>query len=365
MTNLSALKICFLAGTLGQGGAERQLFYQLQTLKQCGVQPNVVCFSSGEYWQKHIEALGVSVIDLGQAGSRLDRMNHILPAVRCIAPDIVQSAHFYTNLYAVYAARLLSMKEIGAVRNDGLQDISDTGIIGGQLSLRMPRFLAINSKNAIQNIKSMGVSLAKLLYLPNVVDMQKFSSDSYFFRKDEFHILMVGRLVVQKRFDTFLRIISILNQQNGPRIIGHIVGDGPNRGQLQTLAHELGLGAEQARFHGAVPDVERFYRQADVCLHISDWEGLPNIILEAMSCGLPVIASPAGGIPEIVQHGQTGFLVRSNNEKEIVIAITRLIEDPELRKAMGQKGREFIERNYALSCLSSNLESLYETVMNV
>ncbi len=174
---------------------------------------------------------------------------------------------------------------------------------------------------------------------------------------------MVGHLGAPKRFDTFLRVLSGLHQQGRSKIVGHIVGDGSNREQLQGLARQLGLGAEQVCFHGAVPDVERLYRQADVCLHLSDWEGMPNTVLEAMACGLPVIASRVGGLPELVQEGQTGYLVEPGDEATLLAQLRALMDDQESRSNLGGSGRAFVEQSHALHNLADILEEFYEVIL--
>ncbi len=277
--------------------------------------------------------------------------------MQLLSPDVVEAVHFYTNAYVAIASRFVGAKAIGAVRNDGLHDVGDAGPIGGRLSLYMPRFLAVNSKSALFYLKGRGLGGPKLLYLPNVVDLQTFSPANHSTGAGEIRLLMVGRLVRQKRFDVFLRLLFSLSNAGGPRIVGHIVGDGPDRESLRTLAGELGLKANQIYFHGTVSDVERLYQQMDVCLHLSDWEGLPNSVLEAMSCGLPVIASPVGGIPEIVQEGVSGFLVGADDEKGILRAITRLMNDTALRRYHGPAGQgvRWAQLLLGRTCLASRI----------
>ncbi|MGB8214202.1 MAG: glycosyltransferase family 4 protein [Anaerolineales bacterium] len=334
----------------------------METLKCHGAQLSVLCFTCREYWQESIEGLGIPVIGLGHTRSRLGRLAQMIILLHRIAPDIVQSVHFYTNLYTVCTARFLGLKEVGAVRSDGVQDAAGTGAIAGQLSLKVPHFLAVNSKNAIRNIEKMGCTPSKLLYLPNVVDTQRFSPNTLPF-KNEFHILMVGRLVATKRFDTFLSVLSILRQQGKLNIVGHIAGDGPDRGKLELLASNLHLGPEQVCFHGSVSDVENLYRHAHLCLHLSDLEGTPNTILEAMACGLPVIASRVGGVSDLVQNGQTGFLLEPGDESGLLTFIRQLMADEALRTSLGGSARAFIEQNYSLHRLPSILDTFYEVIL--
>src|SRR5689334_13233971 len=98
MADLSQLRICFLAGTLGQGGAERQLFYLLKTLREQGASLLLLSLTRGEFWEAAIAELGVEVRWVGQHNSRLARLGRIIREVRAFRPHVLQSQHFYTNL---------------------------------------------------------------------------------------------------------------------------------------------------------------------------------------------------------------------------------------------------------------------------
>ena len=362
MSVLAELKICFLAGTLGQGGAERQLYYTLIALKDLGADLTVLSFTSGEFWQNPIEELGIPVIWLGKKKSKIKRLVQIIDQLRHISPSIVHSQHFYTNLYLTAAARWLSLKEIGTVRSDGLHDVSETGRILGILSIIIPRTITVNSHNAIKNIKNMGHPTSRLYYIPNVVNTKKFVSKERP-RLQEIHLLMVGRLGPPKRFDSFLMLLAQANKQFARKIVGHVVGGGPDKQRLQNLADQYGLESDLVHFHGVIPDIERLYRDVDIFVHLSDWEGLPNTILEAMSSGLPVIATRVGGIPEVVIDGITGILVNPGDENKLLLVLDRLITDPKLRSTMGIEGRAFIEKNHSLNMLPIYLERFYESVL--
>ena len=362
MTSFDGLKICFLAGTLGQGGAERQLFYQLETLKSRGAEPSVVCLANGEFWQNRIEALGIPVIGLKLASSRLDRLKQVISYGRRFSPDIIQSAHFYTNLYAWIAARALRTHAIGTVRSNGIQDLHEVNWPIGTMSMRLPDYLLINSRPAIQTIIRLGHSGHGIWYLPNAVDADRFVPVPRKTRQ-EFHIVMVGRLTAPKRFDIFLRVLSRVRGRGDTKIVGHIVGDGPDGQSLRHQAELLGLDATHLCFHGSVMDVVPLYQEADLCLHLSDWEGMPNTILEAMACGLPVIASPVGGIPELVQDRITGVLVETNDESCLIDTVQELYENQSMRLEMGTASRRFIEENHTLEKLRASMEDFYGNVL--
>ena len=132
-------KITFVAGTLGQGGAERQLFYILKALRQHQVEVRLLCLTQREFWETRIQDLGVSVTWAGESSSRLMRLRRILSELRQHRPDVLQSQHFYTNLYVALAARALGLREVGAVRNDVFSEIADGGRLLGRFSGRNPR----------------------------------------------------------------------------------------------------------------------------------------------------------------------------------------------------------------------------------
>src|SRR5262249_2475156 len=142
----SQLRVCFLAGTLGQGGAEQQLFYLLKTLRGQGATVRLLSLMRGEFWEAPIAEFGVEVRWVGQSDSRLARLGRIIREARAFRPQILQSQHFYTNLYAAAAGRALGVREIGALRCDGSSEVAEHGRALGKLSLRWPRLIAANSR---------------------------------------------------------------------------------------------------------------------------------------------------------------------------------------------------------------------------
>ena len=150
MRNLSKLKLCFLAGTLEHGGAERQLFYILQALCRAGATPRLLSMDQGQFWEDTIKALGLGVTCVGGQPSRLARLFRVLKEVRKDPPDVLQSQHFFTNAYVGLAAWLSRLSGIGAMRNDGRSEVRESGPLGGWLNLHFPRTIAANSQIAMQ-----------------------------------------------------------------------------------------------------------------------------------------------------------------------------------------------------------------------
>jgi glycosyltransferase involved in cell wall biosynthesis len=358
---MRGLPVSFVAGTLGQGGAERQLFYVVKTLAEHGAKPRVLSLTRGEFWEARIQTAGVPVTWVGRGRSRLIRLLAIVRALRSQRPAVVQSQHFYTNLYAVAAARTLGVAELGAIRCNTNWEVEDLGGFGG-LSLRMPRVIAANSQAAIANAVALGVAANRLRFLPNVVDTAAFAPAAPH-SNGVLRILSVGRRVPQKRFDRFLSVLSAVRQRSTRPVRGVLVTTGGNGdGDLERQARELGLGPESIEFRGPVADTAALYRDADIFLLTSDWEGTPNVVLEAMASAMPVVATSVGGVPEIVRHADTGYLVDPADENAIVDAILTLADDDGSRVAMGRRARAYVEERHSVRRLPQVLRDLYETM---
>ena len=163
-----------------------------------------------------------------------------------------------------------------------------------------------------------------------------------------FKFLFVGRFQPQKNlFFLLSRLAELHSQKNSPFML-HFVGDGPLRFDLQDHAEKLGL-QDKIVWHGWVNKerLRSIYQKADCFLNPSLYEGMPNAVLEAMACGLPVIASDISGNNDLVQHGKTGFLFDFNRPDKCLIVHKKLLDDSRLAKSMGKNGREWVSCNFS------------------
>lgn len=365
MNILSKLKICFLAGTLEHGGAERQLFYMLQALRQRDVAVRLLCLDRGQFWEAAIRSLGVPVTWVGQRRSRLGRLIRILRELRADPPDVCQSQHFFANAYLAMAGRWLGVKAIGAIRNEANTELQENGNFGGWLNLHLPRLIAANTRVAIQQAVAQGIPSSRLYFLPNVVDTQRFRPANGSTQRP-LTLLAVGRVTRQKRFDRFISILGRAQERLDREVRGWIVGPEQDQGlrtELEGLAASVGLPPRCLRFLGGVSDMALWYQQADVCVLTSDSEGTPNVLLEAMASGLPVAATKVGGVPAIVRHGTTGFLADRDDLDGLAAGLVKLLSDAPLRAEMGRQARKYVEEHHALERLPAYLESLYEVAL--
>jgi len=164
-------------------------------------------------------------------------------------------------------------------------------------------------------------------------------------------VLGVGRLIEKKGFEHLLRAAALLAGRRRP-IELRIVGEGERRPALERLRRDLGLspsvfgGAAGNREVIAAMRAAAVLAAPSVVARSGDVDGIPNVILEAMACGRPIVATRVSGIPEVVLDGETGFLVEPGDEVGLAEAIERILDAPELAERLGAAGRARIERDF-------------------
>ncbi|MFC8145030.1 glycosyltransferase family 4 protein [Streptomyces paradoxus] len=178
-------------------------------------------------------------------------------------------------------------------------------------------------------------------------------------------VVCVSRLVRRKGQDTLIRAMPRILAAE-PDTVLLIVGGGPYEKDLRRLAHETGV-ASAVRFTGAVPwsELPAHYGAGDVFAMPCrtrrgglDVEGLGIVYLEASATGLPVVAGDSGGAPDAVLDGETGWVVRGGSPQDAADRIITLLGDAELRRRMGERGREWVEEKWRWDLLAEHLKSL-------
>ncbi|SHK30200.1 glycosyltransferase [Rhodothermus profundi] len=181
-----------------------------------------------------------------------------------------------------------------------------------------------------------------------------------------FRLLMVGRLVEKKGHHTALKAVARL-RASGYAVELHCYGDGPLRTFLQAEAHRLGISAFLS-FHGAVTNevARQAYYTHDVLLVPSqtatdgDQEGLPNVLIEGLASGIPVVATQHAGIPELIVPEKTGLLVAERDAEALAVAIKRLLETPALVEHLSRAGRAAVEAQHSLTRMVRDTEAVYD-----
>jgi glycosyltransferase involved in cell wall biosynthesis len=179
---------------------------------------------------------------------------------------------------------------------------------------------------------------------------------------DRFTVGWIGRMTAVKRTDDVLVAFKRL-RDDGVDAVLCMVGDGPDRMQLEQRAHDLGL-ARDTVFLGYQEDVAPFYAAFDALVLPSGNEGTPVSVIEALAAELPVVATRVGGVADVVQDGEDGFLVAAGATDDLADRLALLARDPALRARMGKHGRERVLPRYAVERLVEDVDELYRSLLS-
>ena len=170
-----------------------------------------------------------------------------------------------------------------------------------------------------------------------------------------------GRMTAVKRTDDLLTMLAGVRERGVDALL-LLVGDGDDRERLEQRAHDLGL-ARSCLFLGYQEDVAPWYAICDAVVLTSASEGTPVTIIEALAAGRPVVATKVGGVPDVVDEGETGFLVRPHDTHALAERLEILAGDPVRRRAMGDLGRARMLERYAVERLVDDVDALYRELL--
>jgi glycosyltransferase involved in cell wall biosynthesis len=178
---------------------------------------------------------------------------------------------------------------------------------------------------------------------------------------DSFTVGWVGRMTGVKRTSDVLLAFKRLRERGVDAFLC-MIGDGPERGQLERRAHELGI-MKRTLFLGYQEQVAPYYAALDAMILPSGNEGTPVSAIEALAAGRPVVATRVGGLPDVVREGEDGFLVAPGAVDELADRLERLATDEELRRRMGEAGRERVLPRYSVERLIDDVDALYRSLL--
>jgi glycosyltransferase involved in cell wall biosynthesis len=217
-----------------------------------------------------------------------------------------------------------------------------------------------------------GIPADRVVSIPTGVDLGRFAPETDGRRiREEFGIppgaflvSMIGVLRSWKRHDLFLEAIRLLRERGLP-VRALVVGDGPRRERISAAIREMGL-TETVAMTGYREDVPEILAAADALVLPSvRYEGVPQVILQAMAMARPVVASPVGGIPEVVHPEETGLLCPTGDAAAYAGALVRLAGDPRLRDRLGKAGRDLVLARYTVAAMCERTEEFYSGIASV
>jgi glycosyltransferase involved in cell wall biosynthesis len=283
--------------------------------------------------------------------------------------DVVNTWIFAANVYGRIAARLARVPVV--VTSEMAVDLWK-----GRSSLRLDRCLAGwtdcvvgNSDAVVGFYRDAGIPASKLVRIYSGIGPEMAPPDARArlratlgIESDRVVVLYAGRLAEQKRVSDLLDAIDIL-QHVEPSVLTLIAGDGPQRKMLESRAKAFTLvESGRVRFLGARDDVPELIAACDIVALPSRYEGLPNIVMEAMRAEKPVVATNAPGTSELVEDAVTGILVPIGVPRALCKALRDLARDAAMRESLGTAGRVRVDQHFGLGPMIDAYAELYESL---
>jgi glycosyltransferase involved in cell wall biosynthesis len=362
------LNVLQLIPTLDRSGAEKQMVLLAKGLPRERFRVEVAALTRLGPLETELRDSGIPVTLIGKR-LKVDpfALGRLVRLMKSGKFDVVQTWIFAANVYGRVAAHRAGVPIV--VTAEMAVDLWK-----GKAQLAVDRRLArwtdkvVGNSNAVVDFyREAGVPDGRLAMIPSgIADEEPPAVDpaavrtEFGFPSDSPLAIFVGRLAPQKGVDDLLAALDLL-QHTEPGLRALIVGDGQLRDRLEAKARAFTL-ENSVRFLGHREDVPRLIAAADVLVLPSYYEGLPNVVLEAMRFRKPVVATAAPGTTEVVVDGETGRLVPTRDFVALARGIRELTRDAALAHRMGEAGRARVEAEFRASTMVERFAALYEEI---
>jgi len=376
------IQVLHVIDSLEFGGAESALYYLASYLAatygdRCQLD---VCVLYGKgYFGVRLEGEGVHVRDLALR-SKYDvaRLPSLARTLRQRRYDIVHTHLFPANWFGALLAPLVPETVFVTTEHsvwNRRRQWNAFRMAERLVYSQYQQVVAVSRAVRQELVRWIPAVADKVVIIPNAVALFNYGPSSARFadvgplgdgdlnsahRNSRPIMLFVGGLRYPKGVDIFVQALPHVMAQESCDV--WIVGDGPLRQELKRQVEVLGLD-QRVRFLGFREDVFELLRIADMVVLPSRWEGLPMTLLEAMAMGKPVVATSVGGIPEVIQHGQTGWLVPPEDVNALAETLTFVLRHAELARAVGQQAREIINQHYSVEVVARQTLDFYDKVL--
>ena len=369
----SRLRILFVIDSLGIGGAERQLVELIKGLvKKGGYEIHLVSLLRQDVeYTDILTSFGIEVVYYPRR-YKYDLIGPLFALVRYIREHRIDLVHTFMNMGSLFGALAAKITRRPVVCS-AIRDAKDTSRREKYLKRFLSKIADIyvaNSRAGFTNRFRKMEPHFRIVY--NGVDLSRFGVKNNINRlKSEFGISgfssiigMVGSLSDYKDHETFLKAApKILKAFSKSGFL--LVGDGLNRRALEVLAKLLGI-EKHIVFAGYRKDVDSIYPLMDVCVLLTNpsiLEGIPNVLIEAMASGVPVVASDGGGTSEVIEHSKTGFLVPTQDIESTAQSIIDLLGNPVMATKVAEEAKLFVQKRFCLERYVVDYEIIYKELL--
>lgn len=369
MSRKTKIRVMHLVHQLGAGGAENGIINIVNNIDQHNFQISIATFVDGGALSQRVQQEKCERFTLNKReGNDLLLPFKLRKLFQTWQPHILHTHAWGTLCEGVIGAKLARIPIIIHGEHGTIQEKPINVFVQRQFWRMTNHVLSMSNEHRQRLSSIIGFPESRIVVIPNGVASNCFSNcldkqsakKKLGFPPDSFIIGTVGRLVPIKNQKMLIKAFaSIAEQYPDTRLL--MVGDGPLREELATLAATLNVSS-RVTFAGRRNDVPKQLQAMDLFVLPSLSEGMSNTLLEAMSTGIPVIATNVGGNPEVITNRISGMLVKSDDPCQLAATISKLIDNKKLRIQMGQEGRKQIEIKFSLAAMVGNYENLYETL---
>lgn len=365
--------LSLLSTGLAYGGAETQLVRLATRLKVRGWRVRVISMLPPQAYLEQLVQAGIPVESLGMRRGVPDprALLRLVGILRRERPAVLTTFMYHANILGRVAGQLSGVPVVvSSIRNENFGGPARDRIM--RLTDWMADVTTINSQLAGEAVVGRGVvPPEKLRVIPNGLDTIQFvwtpkiraqMRQALELGEDSFVWIAVGRIEEQKDYPNLLAAFARVAREY-PKSVLYIAGQGPLRPLLEDAVRHLGI-VDCVRFLGVRTDIHHLLAASDAFVLSSAWEGLPNVVMEALAAAKPVVATRVGGVPELVEEGKSGFLVPPKDPEALAKAMMRMMSlSSEARCAMGQAGRAHVEAHFALERVVDQWETLYRELL--
>ena len=351
------------------GGAQTHVLALCQALAQrVGFVAAIGGVSTRSSLGDGLQVLGIAVRPLPQLGNSLSPLR-VLAAVRELLrllreykPDILHAHSSVAGVVARIAGWINGTPVIYTVHGFGFKPeaprLQRWAALAAEWTLaRFTTQMVCVSDHEEQLARRLPIAPGRVSVIPNAVpDTPERAHPNH----ERVRIVMVARLARPKRPDLLLQALALVKARLGHEVPASLIGSGPDLEVHRALARQLNLQAVD--FTGDVGDVPRRLAQHGVFVLMSDHEGLPISIIEAMRAGLAIVASDLPGVRELITHGTQGMLV-PNESGALADALVSLVTDPDLRAHLGNAARQRYEARFTPALMAEAVEALYGQIV--
>jgi L-malate glycosyltransferase len=353
------VNIAFVMTSCEAGGTERQMIELQRRLNPARWQVHVACLHARGAWFGRMSESAVTVAEFPlKSLKHPDAMRQAFAFMRWCREHgitIVHTADLYSNIFALPAAAFANVPVRIANRREINPDKTIGQIVMQRAAYECAHKIVANSRAAAERLRREGVPSRKIATVANGVDRQIFAPHQA--RHKLRRVVVVANLRPEKRHDVLI--------DAAPEVLRHfpearfeIVGSGPELASLQSRTVDQGV-AHAFTFVGHEEDVAARLKASDIFVLPSRSEAFPNAVLEAMSAGLPIVASGVGGILELIDDHRTGLLVPPGDPHALARGICRLMADQPLGVRLGEAAALEVRGRYSFDRMTAAFEAVY------